>query len=84
MADKKYSKVYNFEGRKYRYNFEECVLEWVHDEDCKFDENDELIFFKIPLKVADCIGLSKDGWNNNKMDYIAEYHAQIDEEVLYM
>lgn len=27
---KKQSKIYKFEGRSYRYNYEECLLEWVH------------------------------------------------------
>ena len=65
----KYSKNYEFEGSTYRYNFEECLLEYVYQE----EESGQ-------YKMIDAIGLSKDEWEDAHDYWIEIYNEQLDQE----
>jgi hypothetical protein len=65
MTKKKYSEVINHEGRKFRYNQTDCVLEWL-------DKKHE---------VVDSIGLSRDYAELALMDYIFAWNEDINQEL---
>ena len=82
---KKYSKVYLVKGEKhfgYRYNFTDCVLEYVSKWDYRKDEitgkYDDVIL--EDWEVTTCVGLSKEDWNENPQYWVDYYMAENNEE----
>ena len=71
MADKKYGKTIKIGNRKYRYNYEECVLELI----AKFDGE---------IEVIDSVGLTRKGYEENGKEYAQQWHDEIEEELVYL
>ncbi len=61
---KKYSKVIKVEDRKYRYNNEECVIEWVGEDG----------------EVVDSVGLMKESAEDDLQGYVEGWHYELQEE----
>lgn len=70
MAGERYSKVVTRKGRKYRYDYKDCYLQWV-------DKGGD---------VVDEIGLSRENWDDRQArnEYIDGWRAEIDESIAYM
>jgi adenylate cyclase class IV len=82
---RKYSKVYEYEGSHFRYNYERCLLEYVSLEDVDIDDRNEIVVTKRETpEVIDSIGLSKENWKDNPEYWIEEYSDQITEECHYL
>jgi len=79
---KKYSEVVEYEDRKFRYNYEESLLEYVSN---RIEETSrgELIEFDV-IEVIDEIGLNKRDWEEENMIHIEMWSAKLDEEVSYL
>ena len=63
--ERKYSRVYRHDKRRFRYNFEESVLEYL-------DDNNEAI---------DVIGLSRENWKDNPKYWVEKYSDELDRDV---
>lgn len=78
---RKYSKVYKSEsGNHFRYNYEQCVLEWI--DKTVFDQDYNL----IPTKdwhVIDCIGLQLENWKDGGEYWVDKYDYEIKCECQY-
>lgn len=63
----RYSRVVKREGRRFRYNFTDCVIEWIYKEN-GIDE------------IIDSIGLSKEHWLDKEVreGYLEEYNYRLD------
>lgn len=73
MMNERYSDIYNYHGRIYRYDYKDCYLQWIDNSD---EEPDK-------FEVVDEIGLSRENWDNKEVrdEYLAEWAAEIDAEV---
>ena len=70
----KYSKIVRRRGRKFRYNYERRLIEWINK-----DNNGE-------WKVINAVGLRKENWENKEIrdDYLFLWNIEIDDELKYM
>lgn len=73
MADNRYSDIYWFQGRIYRYDYKDAYLQWLDNSDEEPDKYD----------IVDEIGFSRENWDNKSVrdEYLAEWAAEIDAEV---
>lgn len=83
-------------GKLFRYDYEQCEVEYVHKATKQErEENEEWLktngkpLFEIDADgyyVLDSIGLSKENWRNkeNRTAYLDEYCFNLDEELAYM
>lgn len=77
----KYSKVVDYRGRKFRYNYDEALVEWVRFYDYDFDENNELVKIELDTPyVIDAVGLHKDNWKTYRDEYLDQWSDELDEE----
>jgi hypothetical protein len=85
---KNYSKVYLVKGEKhfgYRYNNDDCVLEYVSRWDCEIDGNGKLVDVILPdWEVVSSIGLSRDEWKESPDYWVEQYSDELHEEVSAM
>ena len=70
--EKRYSKIYKIEGREFRYDYKNALLELVYK-----NENGD-------IEMLDAIGLSREGWKYDKEGYLHQYHIQVEEELAAM
>lgn len=79
---KKYSEVIEYKDRKFRYNYEESLLEYVSN---RIEETSrgEVVEFD-ELEVIDEIGLNKLDWEEENMIQVEKWSARLDEEVSYL
>ncbi len=70
----KYSKIVRKSGRKFRYNYERALIEWIDK-----DENGE-------WEVIAAVGLRKENWENKELrdEYLFAWNVDIDDELRYM
>lgn len=68
---KSYSAVVKFKNRKFRFDFENCVLEFI-------------IVEGGSVEVLDAIGVSKEDWLHNREFVLEMYNNDIDEEMAYL
>ena len=70
----KYSKIDKRRGRKFRYNYERGLIEWIDK-----DDNGE-------WEVIDAVGLRKESWENKGLrdEYLFIWNVDIDDELKYM
>lgn len=70
----KYSKIVRRRGRKFRYNYERRLIEWINK-----DNNGE-------WKVINAVGLRKENWENKNLrdEYLFIWNVDIDDELRYM
>lgn len=66
--EKKYSKVYTVEDKDFRYNYEDALVEFIY-----IDEDETM--------VIDAIGLSDEGWKNDKEGYLWVYANDLEYEM---
>lgn len=82
---KQYSKVYTNEAKtkSFRYNYKECVLEYVSFKEYIFDEDDNYIETKMlkQPEVIDSIGLSKSEWTDGEEYYVEMYSEELNAEM---
>jgi hypothetical protein len=86
MSKKQFNKVIKFEGRNYRYNDAEAVLEWVRLEEYTWDKKGN-IKGKVKLdkpQVVDSIGLSRENAEADLMGYIEGWHFELTESFNFM
>jgi hypothetical protein len=78
----KYSEVIEYNDRKFRYNYEESLLEYVSN---RIEETSrgEVIEFD-ELEVIDEIGLNKRDWEEENIIHVENWSARLDEEVSYL
>lgn len=81
MSRELFNTVIKYEGREYRFNEKEALLEWVSFED--LDEDGEWITLDEPV-VIDCIGVQVEYAEMDLMSYISTWHEQISEESAYL
>jgi hypothetical protein len=77
MSKRQFDKVIKHEGRMFRYNSKEAVLEWLTD--WEFDEDYEAV--KLPkgqYNVADSIGLSRENAEADLEGYIFTWNIDIE------
>ena len=91
-----YSKVIKVNGKEFRYDYDRCVVEWVHkaDEQMKQDniewqEKFGRNLFEIDedgYEVVETVGLSKEHWDHagTRKEYLTEWGYDLDEEAAYM
>ena len=81
----KYSKIYTVEGSSFRYNYDECLLEYLSLEEYDFNENDELVATKLDEpEVIDAIGLSLADWKESPEYWLGRYKDNLAEEMSYL
>jgi uncharacterized protein YecA (UPF0149 family) len=84
---KKYSKVYLVKGEKhfgYRYNFENCVLEYVSKYDYrKVDRKFKDVILE-DWEVVTSTGLDKEDWNEAPQYWVDYYMSEIAEETAHI
>ena len=70
----RYSKNYKFMGKTFRYDYEDCIVEWIY----KDDETGN-------WEVLDGVGLRTENWKNKEVrdEYLAEWCDEIAEETAY-
>lgn len=70
----KYSKIVKRRGRKFRYNYERGLFEWIDK-----DDNGE-------WEVIGAVRLRKENWENKEIrdDYLFLWNITIDDEPKYM
>jgi hypothetical protein len=79
---KKYSEVVEFENKKFRYNYDESLLEYVSNRIEETSRGDIIEFDE--LEVIDEIGLNEKDWKEEKMIHIENWSYMLDEEVSYL
>lgn len=80
------SAVYNFKGRKFRYDYDNCLVQ------CGFiaeTEDDIEIFHAKEIGdfiVGDEVGLCKENWDNKEVrdEYLMEYCYRLEEEINWL
>jgi hypothetical protein len=87
----KKSAVYSFGGKKFRYDYENCWVEWVSKATKdRYADNEEWMaelgcpMWDIDEKgyiVHDCVGLSPENWKDKGMRdyYLSEWIAEMNE-----
>lgn len=70
----KYSKIVRRRGRKFRYNYERRLIEWINK-----DNNGK-------WEVINAVGLRKENWENKNLrdEYLFIWNVDIDDELRYM
>lgn len=73
LNDNKYSKIIKKDGKQFRYNYIDNVVEYIGEIDGE-------------LEVLDSVGLSKENWDNKEArdEYLDEYIMDLNEEESYM
>ena len=92
MAKKKtYSRIYKYEGSKFRYNYQTNILENVFKDNLQWDE-DKQDFIKmdkestklLEYEVITSQGLSLDNWKDSPEYWVEVFYNKIQEEVSYL
>lgn len=68
---KSYSAIVKFKNREFRFDFENCVLEFISVEGGS-------------VEVLDAIGVSNEDWLYNQEFVLEMYNADLDEEMAYL
>lgn len=89
----KYSSPYEFENKLFRYNYEDCLVEWIHkatekeieeNEEWKKAHNNHHLYNigEDGFEIIDTVGLRKENWNNKEIrnEYLEEWCFEINEE----
>ena len=69
---KKYSRVVKVDGKRFRYNFDDCLVEYIYtDKETKETE------------VIESIGLRKENWTNKEIreEYLSEWAFELQCEI---
>lgn len=69
----KYSEIHTVEEMDFRYNYEHGLVEYIY-----FDKENN------KTEILDCIGLSKDNWEDGKEGYLMVYANDLDYEMQSM
>lgn len=72
---KKYSRVVKVNGKRFRYNFDDCLVEYIYtDRETKETE------------VVESIGLRVENWKNKEVrdEYLWEWAYELQDEIDYM
>ena len=90
------SKPYKLNGKLFRYDFDECVVEYIYRasaEEIK-DEQEWIEKHGRPLigidadgySVVESVGLSKKNWKNKEVrdEYLSAWSCELDEEAAYL
>lgn len=80
---KRYSEVYSYRGKHFRYDYERSILEyiWIVEED-----DEELKLHKGDIEVLNGAGLKEENWKNKRLRnmYLSEWILELDEESEYL
>lgn len=73
LDNDKYSKVIKKDGKQFRYNYKDNVVEYIGEIDGE-------------IKILDSVGLSKENWDNKEArdEYLDQYIMDLNEEESYM
>ena len=73
LDNDKYSKVIKKDGKQFRYNYKDNVVEYIGE----IDEE---------IEILDSVGLSKENWDNKEArdEYLDQYIMDLNEEESYM
>ena len=91
----KKSAVYNYKGKKFRYDYENCLVERVYkaDKEMLADNEEWIAKYGKPLfdidekgyEVIAAVGLSVENWRNKEVrnEYLDGWIWEMNEEVRY-
>lgn len=73
LDNNKYSKVIKKDGKQFRYNYKDNVVEYIGEIDGE-------------IEILDSVGLSKENWDNKEArdEYLDQYIMDLNEEESYM
>lgn len=73
LDNNKYSKVIKKDGKQFRYNYKDNVVEYIGEIDGE-------------IEILDSVGLSKENWDNKEVrdEYLDQYIMDLNEEESYM
>lgn len=81
MGEKRYSEIYNYRGKKFRYDYKDSIVEYgfINDESDFLGKEGEFI-------EVDCVGLRKENWENKgaRNEYLNEWIIAIDYELQFL
>ena len=93
MRMRKYSRVYKVGERKFRYNYEENILEYIHvktEKDEAFNKEwmeefgEPFMEFTDGVAIIDSIGLGLDNWRDCPRYWCETYAFELDETCHYL
>jgi hypothetical protein len=79
---KKYSDLFNYKGKTFRYNYERNLVEYVFVSN---EDDDILGWKKGDIIECDAVGLKKENWENKtaRREYLSEYIADLEYELQF-